>query len=213
MGLVHLSTVKCNQGIDFGHITLSRDTLRFGDTLNVSLSIINYDSSDFNGLIDFGISINGIQNLSRNILPNPLYDSLVIIPHGDSISTLIHIIITPAYFEAGPDIFVVWPIITNNDAFSQLPHQIYVLDPTEIIPIPGSGDLKIIQSNGIVSLKNEGQNVLKRVRLFNISGQLVYDRSYQNNMAIDIGRFGSGLYFMEVQFADNREQIIKLANF
>src|SRR5580704_674840 len=77
-------------GLGFGAYPLSKDTLQFGDTLYIRVSITNTDITAYNAIIAFGLKINGIQNVDRDMFPNPLFDSLVSIPGGDSVATLIH---------------------------------------------------------------------------------------------------------------------------
>jgi hypothetical protein len=198
--------------LGFGAATFSKDTLYLGDTLFISTHLVNYDSVAYNDTISFSLKINGVINVNPNIFPNPFLIQPINIPSHDSIPANFLVVITPAYFQVGPDILVVWPIASDGSPTRDtLIKSIFVLDPSAV----GISNEKIEQfrvfcfdNSGIIQ-SSDPEIHLNRVRIFNISGQAVSDLALSHNNKIPFSDCPDGMYFAEVTFNSTQKRIVK----
>jgi len=201
--------------IGFGAASFSKDTFQFGDTLFITTSIINYDTAAYYDLVDLGLIINGVENANRNIvITNPLSDQLLSLPPGDSISLKIELIITPSYYEVGPDIFVVWPICINGSPpHDSLTKQIYVLDPTGISSLQAKPTRVFYYDQAIIIEDIGDDNAFKRVRIFNSVGQVLINSPWKQNGSIPFANYADGIYFLELGSASGKMEVFRISKF
>ena len=128
--------------IGFGSYTFSKDTLNYGDTLVITTHVVNFGTSTFNDSISFVFEVNNIQNIDTKLFSNPIQGQIINMPAGDSIPLSLHLIISPSYYDIGPDILVVWPIIRNGNGAPTIQR----IDSQIVVQAYGTG-LKDLQDN------------------------------------------------------------------
>jgi hypothetical protein len=192
--------------LGLGTTVISADTLNFDDTLLITTYIVNYDTASYNGTINLAYKLNGIENIDPKLFPQPLNGQTLSIPAGDSLQLIIQVIISPAYFESGPNILVVWPICPDDSPpHSEFSKIIYVEDPAEIRGTPNSIDkLKIYASSGAVFVAVEpGELFLNRVRIFDMEGRCIYALKVNSlNEVLSLQCYSYATYIIEVTLSN-----------
>ena len=211
-----ISSLAQGAGLGFGSFTFSRDTLGFDDTLNITAEIINYDTAVYYAPVDFGYKINGVQNVSASIFNASVSGQLVSIQPHDSVPVSIKVVVTPDYFEVGPDILVVWPIaFTGGNPNNVIEQQIYIPDPSGINNIAIQDEqLSVYYAEQNIYISARKANIyLNQVRVFNLAGEEIINRSETNLETIPFSNESAGIYFIEVRFNDEQRKVFKLVKF
>jgi hypothetical protein len=202
---------------------LNRDSLYVGDTLEIIATLTNYDTAEYNDIISFGLKINGIENVNQVLFPNPFYDQVVQIPPNSSKFGIFTITITPAYFDIGPDILVVWPIARDlSPPFQSIDTTIYVLNtPVDTVdtglgigikPVYYNPHLKAFYVNDNVYLKAEDAGIaFNRVSIYDLTGKEVLSQSADGSKPIPFNLEADGIYFVKVYFNGGESAIYKIA--
>ncbi|MBX2910003.1 MAG: T9SS type A sorting domain-containing protein [Chitinophagales bacterium] len=172
----------------------------YGDTISYATEITNQDSITFSGTLF--IAFKGSNSTS--------YDSLnlgtVQIPPAGSIQRTISIDVQPQYFKPGPEVVVVWPIFSGT-AGNQVADFIFVKDNLSNIE-----DNSLSETNYFVwnnNLKtNTDNNLLKQVRIFNLSGQEIFN-TQNKNTPIALPILNAGLYFIQIEKLNGEFSTIK----
>jgi hypothetical protein len=203
--------------IGLGHTTYSKDTVGFGDTLIITTSIINYDVNLYQGTVNITYQLNGAQNIDDKIFPDPLSGQVVNLPPGDSLPVYMHIIISGAYFLAGPDILVVWPICPDGtDPYNYVRDTIFVDPPTAITGTgQGAPQLKVYTVGGNIIINNSNPVfTLNRVRIFDILGHEISNVAcITNHQQIDVAKQPDGIYLAEVELNTGQKAVFKVSKF
>jgi hypothetical protein len=191
---------KASYQIVFGPAVVSRDTLFQSDTAYISTWLKNIGNQVFNGTISFGLSINGVQNASRSIFSNPLQNQVINIQPGDSLPVEFTVVVEGQYFMAGPDIFVVWPIIPDdNTTMDSLLVSIVVPDPTAIKAADTLDKLKVYCDNQNVIVSNYRPTFEKgMVNIYDVEGQKIYSNILYNDVRIPVDKVPAGVYVVEI---------------
>ena len=202
---------------------LNKDSLYVGDTLKIIATLTNYDTAEYNDIISFGLKINGIENVNQVLFPNPFYDQVVQIPPNSSTSGLFTITITPAYFDIGPDILVVWPIARDlSPPYHTVDTTIYVFGtpvdtvpvdtPLAFKPVDYNPHLKAYYLNDHIYLKAEDAGInLKRVSIFDLSGKEVLNQNTDGSKPVPFNMEADGIYFIKVTFNEGEMAVYKIA--
>lgn len=199
--------------IRFGASVLSKDTLGQNDTLIVSTSLINLSNQAYNNTITFGFSINGTQNVNQHIFSNPLQGQIVHIQPGDSIPLQFKIVLESQYFRAGPDIFVVWPIIPGNNTLPDtLNTSITIFDPgPDAINEPAEKVLKVYCSKQSVFIRNYNPQMgTANIKIYNTSGTAIYTGCIQDNIEIPLNDKSTAMYVVEIIAGDGKRNLFKV---
>jgi hypothetical protein len=203
--------------LGFGTVTLSLDTLGFDDTLFIQAEIINYDTGTYNAPISFGYKINGVQNVSTSIFNASVSGQLVKIGPQDSVPVTIVVVVTPDYFEIGPDILVVWPIAFTDGTNNYTEQSIFVTDPPTGIQNlgPPGGLLRAFYFNQSVYLNiTDPDIILNQVRIFDVEGKQVFCTvEYNLTTKIPFANESAGIYFIEVRYNSDERKVMKLVKF
>jgi len=209
--------------LGFSAFTLNKDSLYVGNTLLINAWLHNYDTVAYNDLLSVGLKINGIENVNQVMFPNPFYDEVVNILPGDSRPVPMTITITPAYFDIGPDILVVWPIARDlSPPFQSIDTTIYVLNtPVDTVPIDTplgfkpieyNPHLKAYYLNDNIYLKAEDAGIaFNRVSIFDLTGKEIISQSTDGTKPVPFNVEADGIYFVKVYFNEGESAIYKIA--
>jgi hypothetical protein len=197
--------------IGLGTTVFSKDTLPFGDTLHISTFIKNYDTNVFTDSVKFGLKINGIQNVNQNIFPNPIQGQQLNIAPGDSFPVSLIVVITPAYFQVGPDILVVWPIVAGGSpSRDTLVKTIQVIIPTDINEPTGENNIKSYWFNNRLFINTDNPSVvLEKATIYNLSGQKIEEQPLGQSNSIPFNTEPAGIYIAEVFYNGNLRKVLK----
>jgi hypothetical protein len=61
-------------------------------------------------------------------------------------------------------------------------------------------------------VKTAGENLLKRVRIYDVSGALLSEEDVSSSAVIEMAKYASGLYLVRVTFGDDSEKVFKIVN-
>jgi len=198
--------------IGLGTTVYVKDTLPYGDTLRINTYIKNYDIGSFTDSVNFGLKINGIQNINRNIFPNPIQGQQLNIAPGDSFPVSLIVVITPSYFQVGPDILVVWPIVAggspSRDSFTK---PIVVILPNDINePDGGYGSINSYWLNNKLMINADNPEVnLEKVNVYNLNGQLIIQQNLEQSNSIPFDTQPTGIYIAEIFYNGQQRKVMK----
>lgn len=197
--------------IGLGTTVFSKDTLPYGDTLHISTFIKNYDTNTFTDSVKFGLKINGIQNVNQNIFPNPIQGQQLNIAAGDSFPVSLIVVITPAYFQVGPDILVVWPIVAGGSpSRDTLVKPIQVVIPTDINEPTGENNIKSYWLNNRLFINTDNPSViLEKVNIYNLGGQKIEEEPLGQSNSVPFNTQPVGVYIAEVYYNGNLRKVLK----
>jgi hypothetical protein len=178
----------------------NRSGTAFSDSLSFMYMISSggvsavYDASNTNG--------SGIYFAARGVS----------IPPHDSI-TLFSLLFSfnSPQFVIGSSTVVIWPIVYTGGsiAVDSARATLTLTYPAGVHPIKGDG-LVMYASDGVLYIKNEAENKLGDLRIYNSMGKLagVYPLSYYNE--ISLKEYTSGLYLAEVILANGKRVVYKV---
>jgi len=210
------SLVYSASNLGWGTTTFSKDTLFLGDTLFITSFLKNYDPQPFNDTVEFSLKINGILNVNPLIFPNPFPSQPINIAGNDSLPTNLRIIITQAYFLVGPDILVVWPRANDGSpAHDSIIKTIIVLDP-RLVGLKDETDqnLRAFYHDEKIFIQPEDPGIIfNRVRIFNLSGQVIINEPFSGSSHIPFNNQPNGIYYTEVTFNNSEKRILKVVRY
>lgn len=184
----------------------NQDNIDLGRTVTINALISNYDSSEFVGILDFGLR-NSQQQLSATDLFNkpPFSGNTIMLNPGETVPAVFSIDVDAPYFIPGPDVVVVWPISTAPIGDSIVIN----LNINGATGIANTNQLKLsylVLRDKIVWTNTETKNPIEQVRIYNLIGQTIYSTSGDSN-EVPINQLNSGLYICEIRSADKRSVI------
>lgn len=203
-------------GIDY--VSGIQDTMYIGYTYDILAVVKNYNiNTTYSGPIAVLLNTENQQQAGFTLY---IDGNALFTPNVDSIFIDTTFYMNPAYFVLGGGIttVVVWPQVDapTTDPFIQ---QILILDPlstaenrldnnVDLYPNP-AGDKIVVALNG-------AKTTLERVRIFNLSGQIVADELNADNavqhMQFNLTNLTQGIYIMEAQTPQGmvRKKFVKL---
>lgn len=175
----------------------------FNQTDSLHLYVVNYGNSNFTGNLSIICAYVDSSNGANTLVPfDSTYFQQAVIPANDSAAFDIDIIYSPNNFRRGNNVVVIWPV-TSNSAYSIRDTLNYAVN------VDGYLNLKDIKENRILVFPNPAteeiiitQAIVKQVRIFDLSGNLVYNG---NNNRIPLTGFSKGAYVMEI--VDNEGKV------
>jgi hypothetical protein len=190
-----------------------------GDVDSLTITIYNDSSTTFYGNITIGALVDtttvvaDTSSASPFCYPNaPILDS---IPGHDSINRLLIITIKTPPFIIGSSAVVIWPIVSNSsnqlhitDSVSKTIIVFYPLGINE----PDDKNLKVYMSGQQLIVQENDQYLLKNVKLYDVSGALLYQQQISISGEISMASFAPGIYLAEVKYADNTCRLFKIFN-
>ena len=163
-------------------------------------------------MVDFSIAINGVQNVNRSIIDNPLEGLTIYLADNDSIALQFHVVVRQQYLMPGSDIFVVWPILANgnNVQDSLVVHLTVTAGDPAGINEPGISKLKLYYSNQSIVIDYPAQPLPAQIHIFDIDGREVYNGRTENSCIIPFYSDVAGVYFVEVSFTGDIRKVFKV---
>lgn len=108
---------------------------------------------------------------------------------------------SPSHYDDGDNIIVVWPAARNtpNVTSDTLTFHIYFYSLTHSIPEDGLSPITFYPNpaTDYILLQIPDKNVLKQVRIFDLSGRLLFDLP-EGNAYIPISNWARGMYLLEM---------------
>lgn len=203
-------TITAIQGFPW----LPADTAYEGTVYDsILVTITNTGSQSFTGEMDILIQAN------PGITDTLLLDSNGTATYAPGVSISFRsqpYVFTTTHFDGGDNIIVVWPQArfappgTMNDT---LTGEIY------FITFLGTGDSPATAfevypnpASQYLGFRSEGKSSLKQVRIYDISGQLVFRSSHTDGL-LYLKDWDPGLYFIEATFHDGKKLMRKLIKY
>jgi hypothetical protein len=184
-----------------------------------SVQIFNDSSSAFQGLINIAADIHGDtlvgDTFSGSVLNYPTANVGETIPaHGSIIRELIINVQNPP-FIVGTSGVVIWPkafsFVNQFIAISDSVSKTVIVFPVGIDEIIRK-NLKVYMSNGSLVIQDDGNYLLKNVKLYEVSGKLLQEQQISSSGTLNMNPYATGVYLAEVNFADNTRMVFKVFN-
>lgn len=193
-------------GITFTRYTFSSITSFLGDSVELSATLKNTDTTIFQGSIDFGAKLYNQQQA----IQISAFQSVTLNPN-DSLPFTIKIPITPVLFQSGPNVVIIWPIMNkpNRDSIIQTFYIRYKTDISDIKQL--NVHLKWL-TKSILTLEGDEINSVKQVRILDLLGKENGVQTYQyQESKINLDFLTNGVYLLEVIGDDNKRKVIRFA--
>lgn len=182
--------------------SVSNSTPPLNSQISVATFLKNYSTTDtFTGIIDFRVANQDSIITDINVIGKPNYTGTSIkLAPLEAKAALFTVQLLPSHFKAGPDIIIVWPVATANIVDS-------ARAPIAIQIAAGISDMGVSEgiyvSDDLLMIKNTGlNNSLQRVRIFDVTGQLVLSSEINaGTSAISLRDIPNGVYIAEISSA------------
>ncbi len=207
------ATAQSSIALKLINYTIQSDSVNFdlGYTITINADLTNTGQVTYNDSLDFGLrnSTNNFIPPSSGLFNKPPYTGygLITIDTGETVPAVFSVHIDMPYFHPGPDVVVVWPICSSVYNDSVLIN-LNILDPLAINDEVEQITPYIITGSEVF-LEKASENNFQQVRIFNISGQLLYAQHADYISRVPIGNLPHGMFFCELQTNDKRRQVIK----
>ncbi len=186
-----------------------------GDTMAYSGSIFihNYGSAFFGDTFALQYRINGVTYIAND--PNVgiylLSDTANLQP-GDSVRKPIHIHFTSSVFlAAGSSGVVIWPISGSAATYDSSSYQFVLSGPAGLAQTTDER-LHVYMDGSQLVVKLDEENLIKRVRIYDLNGKLMEERGLSSIATISLDKYASGIYFAEILFGDDSRNTFKIIN-
>jgi len=179
---------------------------------NYNLYIKNYGDSAFDNTVSLLYSVNGavysadtqgtgfyFQSGTITIAPQATYQTTVGVNFN-----------LPAFETVGSSAVVIWPISGAAATYDSVYYSVQVL-PAGVNNI-STVQLRVYINQQQLFIQTNAQNLLSRVRIYDIGGQLVLEQGISSSTTIPLTPFTSGYYLVEVILNDGTRQVYKLIN-
>lgn len=180
-----------------------------------TLTIKNTGNTTFNDTLYLNIKVNDSTWTTgpgaNNILQyNSTYSTLA---PGASVAMPVIVHYTGPAFMAGPSVVVIWPSAFHPTAFDTIAKQIVVQDTATGVNDMNLKPLTAFVLNGQLHIEGKDEIAFKCVRIFDISGAAVLTyNQLTTSIIIDVNKYATGTYLVEVTFADNKRQTFKIVS-
>jgi hypothetical protein len=202
--------------IKFGTVTISTDTVNHNDSVFVDTWLQNTGNQNYHGTISFGFAINGVRNVNPNIFNNPYKGQTIDISPGDSLPLQFHIVVQSQYFLAGPDIFVVWPIVNGtNRTPDTVDVSIFVRDQATGMETEQQGaNLRVYCSNQLLIVTNaDYTNNISNLKVFDVLGNEIISQANFNHSELPLQNYPNGIYIVQVVLHNQQLRTFKVAKY
>ncbi|MBS1617227.1 MAG: T9SS type A sorting domain-containing protein [Bacteroidetes bacterium] len=158
------------------------DTLSFGYSITAGGSTATYNTRNYSGS---GIAANG--------------PPFVAIPAGDSlIYQAISFNFTSPVFVIGPTTVVIWPTLAHSgssigDSASAI---VYIDNPAGVGTLVPAASAVYISGSKLVVRNPE--NEFGGIRIFDVSGKLIFSDQLQGDKLIPVSQYADGIYSVEI---------------
>jgi hypothetical protein len=111
---------------------------------------------------------------------------------------------------------VIWPIVVSNPSqltvhVDSIGFTLEVLYPLGIDEL-SERNLKVYMLGQQLMIKNNGDYLLKNVKLYDVAGKLLLQKEVSVSGMVDMNQYAEGVYFAEINFADNTRAVVKVVN-
>jgi hypothetical protein len=213
MWCIAIANAQVDLRLDSVILGLNTNTIYKDTVYNLSVSIYNDSATTFTGVISIGAAING-QLADTNTISYPT-DTAETITHGSFITR--PVILNTASFIVGTSGVVIWPIAVSNtqhltvtiaDTIGLTLNVLYPLGIDEL----SERNLKVYMLGQQLMIKNNGDYLLKNVKLYDVAGKLLLQKEVSVSGMVDMNQYAEGVYFAEINFADNTRAVVKVVN-
>jgi hypothetical protein len=211
-GLFCLITAKAQQNnlrIDSAFLTAFPSGSSVNDTFSVNITI---------GRVYIGSQTNTdsarVDSIPGAAFYYPSYTANENIPAGGFITRTITVSVLNPPFIIGSSAVVIWPIVNFNGNLISSTNSLRTLVtiyPTGINE-PNDKSLKVYMSGQQLIVQENDQFLLKNVKLYDVSGALLYQQQISLSGTISMASFAPGIYLAEVNYADNTRRLFKVFN-
>jgi hypothetical protein len=212
MWCIAIANAQVDLRLDSVILGLNTNTIYKDTVYNLSVSIYNDSATTFTGVISIGAAING-QLADTNTISYPT-DTAETITHGSFITR--PVILNTASFIVGTSGVVIWPIVVSNPSqltvhVDSIGFTLEVLYPLGIDEL-SERNLKVYMLGQQLMIKNNGDYLLKNVKLYDVAGKLLLQKEVSVSGMVDMNQYAEGVYFAEINFADNTRAVVKVVN-
>lgn len=174
------------------------DTVNYGSNTSYSV-IVEYFGGVFNGTaylvagVDSSGGLQSIDTVASQVVSFTGNDSIFFnVPDTfDNING----------YRFGGNVVVIWPVAIGLNTLDTFRTDVFVIQSVGINDFQHLYDLISIYPNpakNYICLEKSEQNIdVKRVRIYNLKGQLIYDEKFRSK--INISQLSKGLYFLKLE--------------
>ena len=188
----------------------TQDTVPYGTLINFNVKVLYGSATPFTGTIylvsgvDSSAGVLSVDTIGFVNVLNLVNDS-VLIPFNDTATN-------SNGYRVGGDIIVIWPIAAGLFALDTFTTNIFVtlpvglaenkelFDKVSVFPNP--------LNNQLVIKKLSADLMIKKVRIYTMTGELIYHELYQQN--IDVSNLTNGTYVLELELKNNQQLKFKI---
>jgi hypothetical protein len=193
-----------------------------GNRVNDALWLYNLSDSAFSDTINLYYKINGTVYTTYSNGQTSGMDFTPIsvnIPAHDSanIGNAVFYFQDTLRFKAGPNAVVIWPGVSHTS--------IFVLDSAKAIinlhnsaadlsginQFPDEKSRVYMQRQQLI-IKSNDENPVKSIKIYNAFGSLMFNVEVEENNFIPMDHYAAGIYFAEIIYKDNLEEVVKVLN-
>jgi hypothetical protein len=187
-----------------------------GDTSahTASMFIYNFGNQSITDSIVLRYEVDGTTYYSNNPGQGIYFFDTTSVSPGDSIKKYLQIHFTPTIFRTvGTSGVVIWPIAVHNTGLVPDTSSCFI-DVTGGVGIAETSDQKLLvyMDGPQLVVKITGENLLKRVRIYTVSGVLLSEEEVSSSAIMEMREYASGLYLVRVTFVDESEKVFKIVN-
>jgi hypothetical protein len=186
---------------------------------NDSVQIFNDSSSAFQGFINIAGMINGDSlqgdTLTGSVFNYPTANIIDTIPAHSYVLRQLIINVQNPPFIVGTSGVVIWPkAVSTVSQFIAISDTISKNIIVFAAGIDGVAErnLKVYMSNERLVIQDDGNYLLKNVKLYEVSGKLMEEQQISNSGTLNMNLYATGVYLAEVNFADNTRMVFKVFN-
>jgi hypothetical protein len=199
-------------GIQLSNLVVSQDSAK-----SISFNIVNYGNSQFQGVVSLLYTVNGGAVTQSNISDTSLFQFesgiLTISPNGGSAQETVQVYTTPQNINIGTSVVVIWPISQSALTYDSTTTSVQVT-PVLTSGLKSFADIKtdVFINQQQLFIQTTAENYLKHLRVYNLQGQLLIDQNLASSSALNMDKYSTGCYLVELTFIDNSQKVYKVVN-
>ena len=209
--LFTISLQAQNVNLSFVNTQFSTYTTHFGDSLTLFDSIRNTNTlNSFHGTVTLGAKVNNTPltypEVDSVLLSNTTLDS-----SGSLMPCAIHLFFHNPLYQVGPNVVVIWPIYNGGHAGPNDSIRITIMIiPLGIAESPLS-KIYLYQGGDLLHLAfGDAQNLVQRVRIYDILGKTVYNDNPDNAKNIPTNGWQQGIYICEITSTNGERKTLRV---
>lgn len=174
--------------------------VNLGYTITINATLTNNDSSQFAGLLDFGLrNTDTVLSLNNGLFNKPTYSgNQILLGPGESVPAIFSVDIITPYFKPGPDVVVVWPV-SNAVVSDSVVIPLTINGPSAIGSNEEVSDFSYtVYRDRILLAESNANNIFEQVRIYDCSGKLLKELKGGDVREINTSFLQPGWYVCEV---------------